>query len=527
MDELGEKLRRVVEGSTTPITMSEIVELAEKNSAFKATVERTTGAGKSRGLTWRRSVRAGLVVAVSAMVLGAFVVARSTDTVQNRRSSGPNHRVVRSKWQLTASLTGPQFVLATGNPEAVVGVVCNHLPTCLLSTGYGSGGAAANVGSTYVSADGGHAWEPSDLPSDVTTTTLASCATTTWCAAGGGLLDYSTGDPAAKKPSRDPELLISTDAGHTWTTKAVPIPVDVEQLPAYGQLPAETTYWPGVIDAVSCSAPGVCNVIGSTGVNNSDGGPSDEVVFLSTSDGGGHWTSTVLPERSSERSLQLIEFGGASVSMSCATRTHCVAVASFYGLVPNQGVVDAWVTTNRGTTWAEHQIQGITGMTPEISCPQVTICWAGPTSYASTYPVGAVARSVDGGTTWTLVPLPTPTSSAAVVHGSSWQSISCVSGTTCYLGGDGIDETTDGGGSWQAVALPPQVGAVAGISCEPGGSCAAVANPVSVGADFIQGGSVVLTNASDPSAPTGSSATAGSTPDSSGVQATPESILVK
>jgi photosystem II stability/assembly factor-like uncharacterized protein len=429
-------------------------------------------------------------------------------SAQHRRALSPQHHALQPAWQL-ASLTGPQFVASTENPEAVVGVVCSYQPTCLLSTGYGSGGAAGNIGSTYVSSDAGHTWKQAELPTDVTTTTLASCTSATWCAAGGGLLDSGTGDPAAKKPSRDPELLVSTDAGQTWSDKSVPIPVNVQQLPAYGDLPAETTYWPGVVDAVSCSAPGVCNVIGSTGVNNPNGGLADEVVFLSTTDAGDHWASTVLPEQASERSLQLLEFGGSSVSMSCATRTNCVAVASFYGLIPNQGVVTTWSTSDGGVTWAEHSIAGITGMKAQISCPDVNVCWAGPTNGSAADPSGDVVRSVDGGRTWTLSTL------RSLPQGAPWQSISCVSGTNCYVSGNGIDETTDGGRSWKAVTLPPNVGAVAAISCEPSGSCAAIANPVAVGPDFIQGGSIVLTNTP------GESGSAGDGPSSSSTAPSP------
>ena len=128
-------------------------------------------------------------------------------------------------------------------------------------------------------------------------TTLAWCAASTWCAAGAGTLDLN-GDPAAKKPSRDPELMVTTDAGSTWTTHPVPIPVNVQQLPAYNNLPAETTYWPGQVDAVSCSSPGVCNVVGHVERNSDVSGPaSDALVFLHTDDGGSTWSSTVLPER--------------------------------------------------------------------------------------------------------------------------------------------------------------------------------------------------------------------------------------
>ena len=95
---------------------------------------------------------------------------------------------------------------------------------------------------------------------------------------------------------RDPELMVSSDGGRTWAVRSVPLPVAVEQLPAYGGLPAETTYWPGGVDSVECSAPQVCNLLGQAQTNGTgNAGNGDELLFLHTTDGGIHWTSQVLP----------------------------------------------------------------------------------------------------------------------------------------------------------------------------------------------------------------------------------------
>ncbi len=115
--------------------------------------------------------------------------------------------------------------------------------------------------STYVSHDGGHTWSQANLSFGVAASTPASCVSSNWSAAGGGLLDSAKRDPAAKKVERDPEFLVSTAGGTTWSMRGIPIPDDVRELPAYNALPAETTYWPAVVDAVDCTAVDVCNVV--------------------------------------------------------------------------------------------------------------------------------------------------------------------------------------------------------------------------------------------------------------------------
>lgn len=439
---------------------------------------------------FRRRMAVGVAVVVVVTSIAAGLWWSSPNT--NHRGVVAPSAISQSspRWRLVASLSGPQFQLAKGVPGAVVGVVCSRAPTCFLSTGYGLdyGGG----GGMFVSHDDGHTWQPSPLPQNVAITTLASCANSSWCAAGAGLLDAATGDPAAKKPMRDPELMVTTDGGATWTTHPVPIPVDVQQLPAYGNLPAETTYWPGEVDAVSCSAPGVCDVLGQTQVNATDPnalGNPDELLFLRTTDGGAHWTSSVLPERPSESSFQLVTYPGSSEAMSCATTSDCVVIGVLFPVLnPSGGVVDAWRTTDGGKAWQESQLPGVSQINaPQLSCPDATSCWVGPAGDPYTG-VPALLRSTDGGVTWSNVPLEGV---------SGGQGLSCTSSETCYVSGSGIAETTDGGTTWHQLMLPQGVGVVQQISCNRYQTCVAVANPAAPTAGSLNpynGGSLILTN---------------------------------
>jgi photosystem II stability/assembly factor-like uncharacterized protein len=280
---------------------------------------------------------------------------------------------------------------------------------------------------------------------------------------------------------RDPELLTTTDAGISWSVHSIPIPPDVQQLPSYGSLPAETTYWPGIVDAVACTGRGICNVVAQVLNNNSQtaGIIPDTVLFLRTTDGGLTWTSSTLPETSAESGFEVQVPGGNGASLACPTESTCVAVSALAGFNPAQGFVDAWRTTDSGKTWSETQIPGLHQVFSGISCPSAEVCWI---------PTGAsVLRTSDGGVTWSSIPTP---------PSMGGQTISCTSPRDCLLGGDLMASTSDGGQSWSPVVLPAEVGAVPFVSCEVRGSCIAYARPVQPpGQEFTpNGGSLILTN---------------------------------
>jgi hypothetical protein len=451
----------------------------------------------------RKSTRVRKRIAVAAVVSAVIiavvaVLVGSTPTNKHQPSvlgHPPSTVPTPARWQLADFLSGVQFQAATGTPNSIVGVTCSGAPTCFLSTGYGLDYNAG--GGMYVSLDGGHSWRPSPLPASTAITTLASCASSSWCAAGAGTLDSATGDPAAKKPSRDPVLMVTTDAGATWTTNPIPLPVQIQQLPAYGDLPAETTYWPGEVDAVSCAAVGVCNVLGHAESNTSSSFSAGELVFLRTTDGGVHWTSTILPEQPSESSLQLVQAPGESETMSCPTANDCVVMGTLSPPGGSHVVVDAWRTTNAGKTWEENRVPSVVEFIPSLSCPDPDHCWAGPAE-PTPGQGGGLLHSTDGGLTWSVVVLPyfpptSPTSAGAA------SSVSCTSSSNCSLslGSSGIAETTDGGTTWHQDALPTGVGTVLEVSCNPQQACVAIANPATtspISLDPYNGGSLILTN---------------------------------
>jgi len=409
-----------------------------------------------------------------ALVVIAAVCATISSAPTKRIATSP--RISATTWRLTATLTGPQFQLATGNPNLIAGATCTTNGLCFLSTGYGldySGG-----GALYVSKDGGHTWSLVTLPADTAITTGVSCASSTWCAVGAGRLDTALGDPLAKKPMRAPELLVTSNGGRSWTPEAVPLHLEVEDIPAGGGFPAETTYWPGAVDAVVCKAVKSCQVLGQAQIDSPNGSTTlDRLYYLHTSDGGVRWTSVQLPELPSESNDQIVMQAGTSVSMGCPSVTSCTVVASLIGIP--QPAFESWTTNDGGTSWQEHPIPGAGYLTAPVSCPSSGNCWLLTGAGAT------VLHTVDDGTTWSAVPLPP----------GGWEGISCVSAVECWVSGSSIAETTDSGSNWTGVKLPSQVGTVPQISCSQDGVCVATAIPDNGGLTIENEGSLILTNA--------------------------------
>ncbi len=502
MSDLDADLRALVDAAAAPVTPGEVAERGPASGGPSRPASRVPDG-------WRRPLVATASLVVVAVATVGIVVA-TTGPPAPRPPGTPTGTTPAARWQLTASLSDAEYQLATGNPGAISQVSCGGPSTCFLSTYYGVGGASSVTGATYVSHDAGHHWSPSTLPTGVATATAVSCVTASWCSAGGGLLDPKSGDPLAKKELRDPVLLTTTDAGATWQMHKVPIPPAIEYIPAYQQFPAETTFWPGVLDAVDCTSVDVCDVVGHVlDASSSAAFTPDRLEFLRTTDGGVTWTRTVLPERASESGSE-VDSGqfGTGAALACPSSTHCVVLAGLSDLDPNDGVVDGWTSSDGGHSWHESQVQGAHQFFPGLSCPTSQVCWGGPTG-------DALLRSVDGGLDWELVPAPSAPSAGAPTgtvpatgttggSGSIWQSISCPTARSCVLGGAGMVMTDDDGATWAPVTLPTAVGAVPSVSCEPSGFCVALADPVS--SFESSGGSLVLTNGPAPSGRSGSAA---------------------
>lgn len=166
---------------------------------------------------------------------------------------------------------------------------------------------------------------------------------------------------------------MTADGGRTWTPQAVPLHLKRTFIPAGGGFAAETTYWPGSVDAVICNAPKSCQALGQAQIDSLDGSTAlFRYFYLTTADAGAHWTSTQLPELPSESNEQITLQAGTSVSMDCPSGTSRVAVATFNGFL--QSSFESWSTTDGGRTWSEHVIPGAQYLMAPVNCPVAGNC---------------------------------------------------------------------------------------------------------------------------------------------------------
>lgn len=142
------------------------------------------------------------------------------------------------------------------------------------------------------------------------------------------------------------------------------------------------------------------------------------------------------------------------------------------------------VTTDGGASWTGYtDLPSASMIVTAVSCPTKKVCWAsgpGPSDQPE------VARSADGGQTWTLA---TPASWASAPYSRWPNSIDCVSASTCWLVGQAasaqnpeVAETSNGGSTWTTFSNLPAVTpdsngntyGLNGISCTSATSCVAV-----------------------------------------------------
>jgi hypothetical protein len=202
----------------------------------------------------------------------------------------------------------------------------------------------------------------------------------------------------------------------------------------------------------------------------------------------GNWTAAAIPA-----GFNLVNAAPLS-PVSCVHGTRfCVVVAGdndVQGVNEYIGQGDL-VTTNGGASWTGYtDLPSSSMIVTSVSCPSTKVCWAAGDG-TSIQP--ALAKSTDGGQTWTLAPLPASWTDAPY----TWlpNAIDCVTVSTCWLAGtDGeptqpvVAETTDGGTTWTTFSnLPPgtsdQYGDTYGLN---GISCISTRICVSVGG--INGG---------------------------------------
>jgi photosystem II stability/assembly factor-like uncharacterized protein len=224
--------------------------------------------------------------------------------------------------------------------------------TCATSTDCVAVGERATdtglVGIAYRTTDGGEEWSQATTPSESTPLESVACPSATLCVAVA---------------SRAPEpILVSTDAGATWTVASVPPDSSAS------------------LSSVSCGTPTTCVAVG---------GPTVAV----TTDAGSSWTY-VRPVLAGENPVM--------ESVNCLSSADCVAVASTYGS-ETYTIGYVYSTTDGGSSWTQlSRLPG--GGVPVISCSGEN-CNALSTSFFD--PAGSsLASSTDGATTWSAMSLP-------------------------------------------------------------------------------------------------------------------------
>jgi photosystem II stability/assembly factor-like uncharacterized protein len=261
-----------------------------------------------------------------------------------------------------------------------------------------------------------------------------ACANASQCVAVGGLVG---------------SVLISTDAGTTWSRVSVPTHhylygvacPTASRCVAVGDAgvalftgnggrrwSAAATGVSVPLSGVSCPTAQQCTAVG------------DHETVLDSSDGGSSW---------SQRFSQL----GVMDDVSCGSPAHCSAVTSN---------ADQTLTTTDGSTWKptpEPFTNFAATLFPAngISCVQQRCVEVGD--------YGSIAESDDAGASWT----------AATTGTTNVYDVTCVSTAECVaVGAAGtVLRTTDGGATWIS-EVPPTGENLLGVSCPVANGCVAV-----------------------------------------------------
>jgi len=237
---------------------------------------------------------------------------------------------------------------------------------------------------------------------------------------------------AARSASRrttttSPTKITLPPASPTWTAVAVPTGV-------------------GILNDVVCPSSAQCYAVGGAPDGSGPG------WIIGSSDGGSNWELlTTTP-------------GDSFSAIACPTAVTCTAVGS----APepnNQGyfVPEALVTTDRGQHWSSQVVPSQLGGLDGIACTSVDLCIV----------IGeGIARTTNGGATWSLVSAPPHL---------SINSLACSTTSFCIIGGAGpgsgatapsMDSVSqDSGASWSAPVVAGGASGLGEISCSDTQHC--------------------------------------------------------
>jgi photosystem II stability/assembly factor-like uncharacterized protein len=410
--------------------------------------ERSKALGQRRRLRRRFTGLAALVLVIGTAGAVAFHPRNGAGTDHQASNSGSHSSVARApSWKLVGDVSQPswQEQPSLTGPGRAYGLVCPTAMACYMqeSDQPASGPVLTSV---EVTQDGGSTWQQSLLPAGDSTSTRLACVDADTCMAGGSdsagnavflttddggqswtvlpgpsqlassfvFLDVSctggqscvaigqlaAGDNGAEQGY---DVLLTTDAGQTWSASPLPSDLVPEQAQCLGGADCVITGW----DAPS-----------------GDAAPSQGAAIYST-DSGATWAAATVPDG----------FGPVT-AVSCADQNDCIAVTPE---AASPGTSWVLATTDGGQTWTLAAGAGLpAGFLQGLACATSSLCWAAAIQLAADpgtvgTPItlssvqGVLAVTNDGGQTWQTAQLPADLSDHSVVT-----AVACPTATTCF-----------------------------------------------------------------------------------------------
>ena len=315
----------------------------------------------------------------------------------------PTNSPITAHWVTPTNESGaPEVPMPGGAVEGRGSFNAISCPTTTRCIAVGGDKSLNGVVST--SNNGGSSWTADVVASGLPELNAVSCVSATNCVAVG-----------------NGGVVTSADGGMTWVPHTIPT--------------ANTS-----LLGINCTSSTTCM---SVGVSPGDAGPYGGQVLVSVN-GGVTWVTPKLPTSI-----------GALGSVDCPSSTFCVAVGA-----------QILVSDDGGKSWSPRFVNGGTGILRSVACSSTTTCVA-----IGSNPMGVTDASasafgvitVDGGATWSAVPMPA----------RSWMinAISCSSDDACATSGPSPNSVAfewtspNGGATWSSQTLPAGVTAVSSIYC--------------------------------------------------------------
>jgi hypothetical protein len=403
----------------------------------------------------------GVTRCACAAVLSALVVlagcATATKTAPPRQPAQTAPAVSAAAGQHSppsaASATSAPASRAAAKLSQVDSVSCADARHC-----WAGAGTKASDGVILGSVNGGAAWTVQKTIPGMDAVGPIDCPSTTHCLAAGD-----------RVVSLEPPLLVSTtNGGKSWAEHALPESLSELQaldcvndedcwgvgirFPAGGDVVMATTNFGrswvvqdrssiavsmGVSYGISCPGPAHCVIVG--------------IGALTTGNGGATWTRHSL---------------GAAVQLNavaCPSLSRCVAEGDVTSADPEIASTHIATSGDGGQRWDLRvaRVGGRVGDLSSLSCPTPATCLSvgNGWTHVTTRPPspgymfwGAVERSVDGGRTWTGFRQP---------EASSLNGVSCAAGTPDCIAVGQLEQATgvilrtvDDGSTWTEIPLP-------------------------------------------------------------------------